>query len=732
VDLDGFIVQCNRQFLEILGGYTFDEVRRLTYQDITPREWHDQETRILREQVDPRGYSDLYEKEYFRKDGTRVPIEIQTYANRDEGGNLLGYWALVRDITARKKVRSELMVFKEALDNASDTIGMATPDGRHYYQNKAFGEMFGDIGDRPGSVYVDPGVNEDVFRTIIAGGRWDGEARMYGRDGSILDVHLRAYANRDDAGRIVSLVGVHTDITEQKRAERELRDREHHLRTVIENVDLVFFSMDRDGVFLFSEGRGLVGLGLVPGQVVGQSAFDVYAGAPEVIESVKRAISGEQFSVDVNAGPLQFEVAYSPVRDANGAFTATIGVAMDMTGRRKAEAEREKLREQLSQARRMESIGRLAGGIAHDFNNMLSVILGHAEIALERAGIEETVREDLRRIHEAAERSADLTRQLLAFARRQPIAPRILALNDTVAGMVPMLKRLIGEDVALTWIPCEGGGLVRMDPSQIDQVLVNLCVNARDAIGGTGRITIETGVANFDDVYCADHPDHLPGDYVLLAVTDTGRGMDEATRARLFEPFFTTKEMGSGIGLGLATVYGVVRQNDGFIHVYSEADVGSTFRIYLPRLGGSWAETAVRSETSSHSPGGGETILLVEDEPLILDITSRMLDILGYRVIAVANPEQALNAARQHPGELHLLLTDVIMPGMNGRDLARDLATIHPGMKRLFMSGYTANVIEHHGVLDPGVRFLQKPFSLKELSDCVREALDDPALLGED
>jgi len=733
VDLEGFVVACNPAFLDIVGGHSLEEVRRLRWQDLTPPEWLDAERAILADQVDRRGYSDLYVKEYFRKDGSRVPVEIQTYANRDPEGRVVGYWAVVRDLSARDRDRTERTLFRESVENATDAIGISTPEGRHFYQNPAFTDLFGEVGEDPRStVYADPAVGEEVFRTIMAGGRWKGEVRMRARDGSIRDIDLRAHANRDAAGRITGLVGIHTDITHRKAIERELRERERQLRTVIGNVDLVFFSLTPDGEFLFSEGRGLAALGLKPGEVVGRSAFDVYADFPEIVQSLHRALAGEEFHVEVSVGPLCYDVSYTPVRGPDGSLEATIGVAMDITARRKAEEEQRRLAEELLQARKLEAIGQLAGGIAHDFNNMLAVILGVTEVALGRPDLGGPVREDLQHIREAAERSADLTRQLLAFARRQTVAPQPLDLNRFLESRMGMLRRLIGEHIILEWLPGTDVGIARIDPSQLDQVLVNLCANAREAIDGTGHVTIETGRVSFDESYCAEHPEHLPGAYALLAVSDSGRGMDEATRQRIFEPFFTTKALGSGAGLGLATVYGIVRQNEGFIHVYSESGMGSTFRIYLPRREEQAAVVGPPPQEPAGAVLGGETVLLVEDDPLVRTVVARMLDHLGYRVIAVDDPVRAIDLVRGHSGDLHLLLTDVVMPGMNGRQLVREVARLRPGIRRLYMSGYTANGIAHRGILDPGVELLEKPFLLRDLADRVQAILRAPAPRDED
>jgi len=372
----------------------------------------------------------------------------------------------------------------------------------------------------------------------------------------------------------------------------------------------------------------------------------------------------------------------------------------------------------------MESVGRLAGGVAHDFNNILSVILGYSELGMRQMDPDQPLYNDLAEIRKAAERAADLTRQLLAFARKQIVAPQVLDLNETVARMLKMLKRLIGEDIRLDWQPQPELWPIKMDPSQIDQILANLCVNARDAIADVGKITMATENTVFDEAYCAEHPDIASGEYVRLVVSDDGSGMDREILDKLFEPFFTTKELGKGTGLGLATVYGIIKQNNGFINVSSEPGQGSTFAICLPRHRGKPEQTAQIEGAVKPDRRGRETILLVEDEPTVLSLTARMLEKQEYTVKAASTPGEAIRLAREHVGEIHLLMTDVVMPEMNGRDLAKNLLSLYPDLKRLFMSGYTADLIAHHGVLEDGVHFIQKPFSMKDLVAKVREVLD--------
>jgi len=394
----------------------------------------------------------------------------------------------------------------------------------------------------------------------------------------------------------------------------------------------------------------------------------------------------------------------------------------DITSRKVADAERAKLADELQQAQKMESVGRLAGGVAHDFNNMLGVILGHAELALEKVDSTGPLHNDVINIQAAAQRSADLTRQLLAFARKQTVAPKALNLNDTVAGMLKMARRLIGEDIRLEWRPGENLWPVHVDPTQIDQILANLCVNARDAIANVGKITIETGNKVMDAELAAT-VGAIPGEYVWFAVGDDGCGMDPATLSHAFEPFFTTKEVGKGTGLGLATVYGIVKQNKGFVDAHSELGKGTAFTIYLPRHVGKAVPVRLDGATGTVAPGR-ETILLVEDEAPLLEITQRMLERRGYKVLTASSPGQAIQLAREHAGTIDLLITDVVMPEMNGRDLAKNILSLYPQTKRLFMSGYTADVIAHQGVLDKGVFFIQKPFSAQDLAATVRKVLE--------
>ncbi|MFO8002504.1 MAG: PAS domain S-box protein [Marinilabilia sp.] len=523
------------------------------------------------------------------------------------------------------------------------------------------------------------------------------------------------------------------DISDRLKMKKNLKESEEKYRKLIDTIPYGIGEVDLDGKMIFLNDSYYKILGYDSGDLDESYIWDhdptsadiqqlkdyfefLKAEQPEPEPYISQNIRKDGAIIDVH-------VDWDYVYDEQGALTGFISVVTDITERKKAEEEREKLQTQLNQAQKMESVGRLAGGVAHDFNNMLSVILGNTAMAFEEVDQSHPLHDELLEVQKAAKRSTNVVRQLLAFARKQTIAPRVLDLNEVVEDMLKMLRRLIGEDIDLSWQPGRDIWPVKMDPAQIDQILANLSVNARDAIDGVGRLTIETGKVSFDEAYCAEHPGFVPGDFVLLAVSDNGCGMDEETQKNLFEPFFTTKEVGKGTGLGLATVYGIVKQNNGFINVYSEPSYGTTFRIYLPRHRP--VDTPARSEYADASDIlGNETILLVEDEPTILKMTRIMLERLGYNVLIAVRPEEALNVAHEYDHEIHMLMTDVVMPEMNGWDLASKLLSLYPNLKWLFMSGYTEDVIAHHGVLDEGVNFIQKPFSKKDLAVIVRKTLD--------
>ena len=412
-----------------------------------------------------------------------------------------------------------------------------------------------------------------------------------------------------------------------------------------------------------------------------------------------------------------FELRFEPVPE--GVFI----LSLEITERKQAEEARGRLEAQYLQAQKMEAVGRLAGGVAHDFNNLLSVILTYAGFLLDEVREGDPLRADILEIQRAGEQAASLTRQLLTFSRKQVLQPEVMDLNTVVSGMEEMLRRLIGEDIELVIRLAGDLGIVRADPGQAEQVLMNLVVNCRDAMPEGGSLVIETANVELDETYASQHAAVRPGPYVMLAVTDTGCGMDEATKARIFEPFFTTKGTEQGTGLGLATVYGIVKQSGGHVWVYSEVGRGTTFKIYLPRELAA-AEAAARPLRTVTRAAGDATILLVEDEEAVRRAAQRILEAAGYTVLAAANGGEALLTCESHRGPVHLLLTDVVLPRMGGKDLAERLSKLRPGLLVLFMSGYTDDAIAHQGVLDPGTHFIPKPLNAADLTRKVREVLD--------
>ncbi|SEM24188.1 PAS domain S-box-containing protein [Syntrophus gentianae] len=557
------------------------------------------------------------------------------------------------------------------------------------------------------------------------------EAQCLTAKGNVKWVQAIGRAIRE-GGQCVKVHGTLQDITEHKRAEEALFRSKSLLQAALDATADGILAADRKRrVIAFN--RRFVEMWHIPMSVMDKT--DDYKLLAYVMENLKDPEGFVAKVRDLYSKPevegrdiLEFKDGrvferFSNPQRMGDEIIGRVWDFRDITEHRRAEAEREKLQAQLIQAQKMESVGRLAGGVAHDFNNMLGVILGYSELILERGDLSEKLQGNLQEIHNAARRAAEITRKLLAFARKQTISPRVLDLNETVESMLKMLRRLIGEDIDLAWLPCSSLWPVMIDPSQIDQILANLCVNARDAISGAGKLTIETGMVNLDHAYCSEHAGFVPGDYVLLAVSDNGCGMPDEVLSHLFEPFFTTKEVGKGTGLGLATVYGIVKQNNGFINVYSEPGEGTTFKIYLPRHAGK-ADATATLKPADIPQGKGEIVMVVEDDPALLLLSRTMLTGLGYKVLEASSPSLALKLAAEHSGEINLLLTDMVMPEMNGKDLAQEVQVLHPEIKIVFMSGYTADTIAHHGIMDKGVRFLQKPFTIKDIADKIRQTLD--------
>jgi two-component system cell cycle sensor histidine kinase/response regulator CckA len=733
-DRDGRYQGFNRAFEEFFGTSREELVGKTVFETHPPelaRLYWTKDTQLFES-----GGVQRYEARVKNAHGRLRDVFFDKTVFRDEEGAPAGLIGAVLDITDRKQMEKELQesndLLRAIIDAAPTAIIGLDLDGNvrsvwNPAAEKMLGWSAGEAMGRPLPSVPEQGQEEfKGFRERIRSGRTlNGvEVRRRRRDGTPIEYSIYASPLHDADSRITGNIAVLVDITERKRSERALAASEAKMRSILDNVGI--------GVALISPEMEILELNrrmrqwfpaIDPARrptcyrAFNDPPRDRVCGYCPTCKTLKDGRVHEATSETPQGDRIRnYRILSSPILDESGKVIAAVEMVDDITERLSLEA-------QLLQAQKMESVGRLAGGVAHDFNNMLAVIMGHVDMALQTAAPAGNLLSHLQAIRKTASRSADLTRQLLAFARKQTVVPVALDLNETIQGMIKMLSRLIGEDIELDWRPAPEVLAVEMDPTQVDQILANLCVNARDAIAGIGRITIETGRVAFREEDSARLPDILPGDFVTLVVRDNGHGMDQKTLDNIFEPFFTTKEPGKGTGLGLATVYGIVKQNDGFIKVDSEPGRGSSFRIYLPRHEA--ALLAAQSESREVPLARDhETILLVEDEAAILEITRLMLEELQYRVLWAATPGEAIRAAEAHADKIDLVLTDVVMPEMNGRDLAERLRAVCPGVKCLFMSGYTSDILAPHGVLEAGIEYIQKPFSVQSLAGRVRQTLD--------
>jgi len=558
--------------------------------------------------------------------------------------------------------------------------------------------------------------------------------QLIAKDGSRRPIADSAAPVRNETGRITGVVLVFRDQSKRRAMEKARIESAKRYSDLVESISDFIWETGPDHRYSFASRRSLDLLGYSPEEFVGKYWLDILhqqSEPPESIEQFKDVLAQRQpynqlcrTFVRKDGGLVVLESSATPVFDPQDGFLGYRGVSRDITERKRAEEEQKRLEAQLLQSQKMEVVGRLAGGVAHDFNNMLTIISSYVEMTLSELNEDHRLYKRLQEVHNAALHSADLTRQLLAFARKQVASPRMLDLNETITGALKMLHRLIGENIELVWKPGSDPGQVLIDPTQLSQILANLAVNARDAISGTGRLTIATSTVAVGGDHTAPRLDLAPGRYVLITVSDDGCGMDEQTLSRIFEPFFTTKEEGRGTGLGLATVYGILMQNKGAVTVASKPGQGTTFSLYLPQV----------QSTGSLTEGNGrklkdlgtETILLVEDEPAILELGLVILKQRGYTVLTAATPSKALALAKEHAEQIDLLVTDVIMPEMNGQEMAGEIRRIRPDIKVLFISGYTADIVSRHNVLAPGVHFLEKPFTARSLGKKIREVIDLP------
>jgi len=694
-----------------------------------------------------------------RKDGSRFWGQVVLTAMRDVTGALVGVAKVTHDLTRRRAAEEALQKSEESLRTTLDSIGDAViatdVEGRVMRMNPvaerltgwkiddARGQPFAKVFAIKSEITGEPAANpvERVLREGIVVGLANHTA-LVARDGKTHPIADSAAPIRDARGKMTGVVLVFRDQTDEREAERAIREVNAFLDSIVENIpNMIFVKDGKDLRFVRFNKAGEELVGSPREDLIGKNDYDLFPKEQadfftqkdrEVLRS-KKLLDVLEEKIETPRGQRWLHTRKIPIMGESGEAKYLLGISEDITDKREMMVELERrveertkeLRnseEQLRQSQKMEAIGRLAGGVAHDFNNLLSVILSYGEMMSSELPKDDPLHGELTEIRKAAQRAADLTRQLLAFSRQQVLAPKVTDLNQTLGSMDKMLTRIIGEHIEVRTLQSQGLGMVKVDPGQIEQVIMNLVVNARDAMPKGGTITLETANIELDQSYADEHVGVTAGPHVMVAVTDTGVGMDKKTLGRIFEPFFTTKETGKGTGLGLSTVFGIVKQSGGHIWVYSELDHGTTFKIYFPRVNAEQRRASVGQMATT--PRGSETILLVEDEDQVRALATKVLERQGYEVFHAHDAAAAIALAKKHEGRIDLLLTDVVMPKMSGRELVEKLGPTRPDMKVLFMSGYTDDTIVHHGVLGAGVAFLQKPITPDTLARKVREVLD--------
>ncbi len=632
---------------------------------------------------------------------------------------------------AEEALRESEQKYKDLFTGSRDGIVVVDTQGHFLNANAAYCEMVGysveELKQLKDFSKITPPKwrlweDQEILKYRLLNDGYSGiyEKEYIRKDNNIITVEIQAFTVFLPSGVPKYMWGIVRNITERKQAEKDLRQ----FKAIFDNANFGIAITNLEGMVSYTNTYFAYAHGYDSQELVGKNLRILHS--KEQLNNVEKLLNQLVQEGSFNAQEVEhcrkdgssFTMLMTGmlVKDEYGKPQCFTTTAIDVS-------EKKLLESQLQQARKMESVGRLAGGVAHDSNNMLGVILGHTELAMEEIDSSDSIYFHLQEIQKAAKHSAELTRQLLTFARKQNITPKVVNLNEVVEGMLKMLARLIGENIHLSWKPGNDIWPIKVDPTQIEQILANVAINARDAIQGIGNLNIKTENVSLSSLYCNSHTDFVPGDYVLLLISDTGIGMDKTTLEHLFEPFFTTKEVGKGTGLGLATIYGIIKQNNGAISVDSEIGHGTTFHIYIPRYLGTTGQFSMNNLVSTITQGN-ETILLVEDDSAILRMTKNMLQRQGYNVLTAATPKEAICMAREYNKDIRLLITDVVMPEMNGKDLVNYLTSIIPNLKSLFMSGYTSDVIAHNGVVDEDMAFVQKPFSMKELSDKVRKVLD--------
>ncbi len=670
-----------------------------------------------------------------RQDDSAVFASLSSSSVKSAEGKLSGCMIVLSDITQRKHAENELLRLRKAVESSGEAIFLTDPDGIITWINPAFTDIYGYtaaevVGHCTPRVLKGGTLAPEAYRKfwerILRKEVVTGEMVNKTRDGKLVSVESSVNPVLDESGAIIGFLAIQKDVSDRKVTEAALHESEELYRTLVETSPDAIFLAALDGTVRLCNQRAVAMAGCgSAAELIGLNAFNFVAeeereGAREKAHSllVSHEVNNKEHTlVRKDGSRFPAELSVSLYQDSHGQPKGMVGIMRDLTSRRRLEA-------QLLQAQKMEAIGKLAGGVAHDFNNLLTAIIGYSDLLLSDSAVTHSMRQDVQAIKKVGEKASGLVRQLLAFSRRQVMQPRVMNLNATIADMSKMLQRLVGENIELVTVLDPGLSYIKADPVQIEQVLLNLAVNSREAMPSGGKLTIETINLEIKDTISAAGSTFPPGDYVLLTVRDTGSGMDQETVTHAFEPFFSTKDSGRGSGLGLSTVYGIVNQSGGSISVESEAGKGTTFKICLPR---------VEPRPEQHEPAqppkksiqGNETILVAEDEEGVRRVVRSFLEGKGYRVLEARDGLEAMEIYEKHQGLVHLLVTDLVMPRMGGFELGQRLLKADPGLRVLYMSGYSDQAVASQGNLEPGTMFLQKPFSTDTLAQCVRQLLDN-------
>jgi PAS domain S-box-containing protein len=738
IDTTGKLLEVNNAYCT-MSGYAREELLQMRVADLELLESEQEVVDHIRRVVQQG--CDRFETQHRRKDGRVLDVECSVTFQDTEGGHFVCF---LRDITERKRTEQSLREseerFRKLLEMAPLPLAFVTEDGAITFRNQRFVSVFGYTAEDVPTVsewwqraYPDPEYRqwaidtwETVVRVSIAEGRdiKPTEANITCKNGEVRIVEVSGITMGD------KVLATFIDVTERKRTEQSLRESEQRFRNVVESAPVGMF-IDTDGLFRYLNPAALALFGAEQAeQIVGQTVLErihpdsrtaASERARQVAEERKPVpfleerylrLDGTELDVEVTAIPFSFQ-------ERNGAIV----FARDISERKREEDKRKVLEQQLLHALKMKAVGRLAGGVAHDFNNLLTVIQGYTEMLQDALPTHAPLRRNTQEILKAADRAASLTRQLLAFGRKQILCPVVLDLNSLIDETSKMLERIIGEDIEVQVRPADPLWAIEADSDQIVQVLMNLCVNARDAMPQGGTLTIATENVTINEAHTGEAPPFVvPGQYVSVSVADTGIGISKEVQEQIFEPFFTTKTSPTGTGLGLATVYGIVKQSGGNVWVDSELGQGARFTVYLPRVRG-----AISTESSPEAGaclGGTETILVAEDEESLRNAVCEFLQSLGYKILAAGSGQQALSLAAQVEEPIDLLITDLVMPKISGRELSQVLGSLRLGLKTIYMSGHTEDAVLRHGIHELGNAFLQKPFSLRRLARQVRDTLD--------